>query len=182
MSIKVRDDFIPDRIYFITFTIYKWISVFTDEKYFFLVYRWFDYMKDNYGNNVHGYVIMPNHIHLLLFISKNSPNDSKLVQNAKRFLAYDIADYLKSDSKEEILKIFSGAAEIKKGAKHKVFKDRFDSKEMVNAALYMKKLNYIHNNPCTPRWRLVEKPEDYRHSSASNYILGQGVYNVEIAC
>ena len=48
----------------------------------------------------------------------------------------------------------------KKGAKHKVFKDRFDSKEMVNSALYREKLNYIHNNPCTSKWRLAEKPED----------------------
>ncbi|MBK7253355.1 MAG: hypothetical protein IPI04_05385 [Ignavibacteria bacterium] len=38
----------------------------------------------------------------------------------------------------------------------------------------------IHNNPCTPRWRLAEKPEDYKHSSASNYIIGNGIYDVEL--
>ena len=51
---------------------------------------------------------------------------------------------------------------------------------MVNSDLYREKLNYIHNNPCTPRWRLAEKPEGYKHSSASNYIIGNGVYDVEL--
>jgi hypothetical protein len=45
MATRVRD-FTPDRIYLITYTIYKWIKVFTDEKYFYLVYKWFGYMKN----------------------------------------------------------------------------------------------------------------------------------------
>jgi REP element-mobilizing transposase RayT len=179
MATRVKD-FIPERIYYITYTIYNWVRVFTDKKYFYLVYKWFDYMKNNYNNKIHGYVIMPNHLHLLLFISERSPNISKLIQNAKRFLAYDIVKYLKEDNRESLLKIFSEVAEIEKSAKHKVFEDRFDSKEMINSALYREKLNYIHNNPCTSKWKLAERPEDYKYSSASNYINGNGNYDVEL--
>ncbi|HQY22126.1 MAG: transposase [Ignavibacteria bacterium] len=179
MATRIRD-FTPERIYFITYTIYKWKNIFISEKYFNLIYKWFDYMKEHYDNKIHGYVIMPNHLHLLLYISHHSPDVSKLIQNAKRFQAYEIVDFLEEDNRKDLLKIFSEAAEIQKGAKHKVFKDRFDSKEMVNSDLYREKLNYIHNNPCTPRWRLAEKPEDYKHSSASNYIIGNGVYDVEL--
>ena len=179
MATRVRD-FTPERIYFITYTIYKWIQIYTEEKYFYLVYKWFDHMKQHYGNKVHGYVIMPNHLHLLLYISEHSPDVSKLVQNAKRFQTYEIIDYLLFDNKTDLIKIFTETAETKKGAKHKVFKGRFDSKEMVNSDLYREKLNYIHNNPCTPRWRLAEAPEDYRHSSASNYIKGYGIYDVDL--
>jgi len=32
MATRVRE-FIPGRIYFITYTIFRWIKVFTDEKY-----------------------------------------------------------------------------------------------------------------------------------------------------
>ncbi|MEO6694211.1 MAG: hypothetical protein ABIY50_12715 [Ignavibacteria bacterium] len=46
--------------------------------------------------------------------------------------------------------------------------------------MFEEKLNYIHHNPCTHNWRLAEKPEDYVHSSASNYIKGTGIYDVEI--
>jgi hypothetical protein len=31
----------------------------------------------------------------------------------------------------------------------------------------------MHLNPCTDRWRLVEKPRDYEHSSAAFYQLGK---------
>ncbi len=179
MATRVRD-FTPERIYFITYTIYKWIKVFTNEKYFDLVYKWFDYMKEHYGNEINGYVIMPNHVHLLLYISKYSPDVPKLVQNAKRFQTYGIIDYLEEDHRQDLIKIFSEAAEIEKGAKHKVFKGRFDSKVVVNAGMFEEKLNYIHNNPCSPRWRLVERPEDYIHSSASNYINGNGIYAVTL--
>ena len=179
MSVRERE-FIPDRIYFITYTIYKWIHLFTEDKYFHTVYKWFDYMKKQYNNKIHGYVIMPNHIHLLLYISEQSPDVSKLVQNAKRFQTLDIINYLTSDNKTDLIRIFSESADLKKGSKHKVFKGRFDSKEMVNSDLYREKLNYIHNNPCTPRWSLAERPEDYRHSSASNYIKGYGIYDVDL--
>jgi len=172
--------FTPDRIYFITYTIYHWKVVFSEDKYFDLVYQWFDYMKCQYDNKIHGYVIMPNHLHLLLYVSLNSPELSALIHNAKRFQAYEIIKYLKIDNNFNLLEVFSNAAEIKKGARHKVFEDRYDSKEMVNAKLFEEKLNYIHNNPCTHKWRLAEKPEDYVHSSASNYINGAGVYDVEI--
>ena len=177
MATRVRD-FTPERIYFITYTIYKWIKVFTDEKYFNLVYKWFDYMKNHYGNKIHGYVIMPNHLHSLVYISEYSPDVSKLIQNAKRFQTYEIIDYLEEDNRKDLLKIFTEAAEFDKGAKHKVFKGRFDSKEMVNSAMFREKLNYIHNNPCALKWGLAERPEDYVHSSSSNYINGNGIYDV----
>ncbi len=45
MATRVRD-FIPERIYFIAYTIFRWIKVFSDEKYYDLVYKWFDKMKE----------------------------------------------------------------------------------------------------------------------------------------
>ncbi len=175
-----KKTFSPGNIYFITYTILNWKHVFTSEKYFDLVYKWFDYMKKEYDNKIHGYVIMPNHLHLLLYISEFSPVLSKLVQNRKRFQAYDIIDYLTEDWNEELISVFSNAADKSKDALHKVFEDRYDSKQMMNTDLFKEKLNYIHNNPCTNKWKLAERPEDYRHSSASNYINGSGVYDVEL--
>ena len=177
-----KKTFTPGYIYFVTYTILQWKHVFTSEKYFELVYKWFDYMKKEYDNKIHGYVIMPNHLHLLLYISEHSQKLSKLIQNGKRFQAYDIIKYLRGDKNEELLSIFTIAADESKGSLHKVFEDRYDSKQMMNADLFKEKLNYIHNNPCTEKWKLAKRPEDYRHSSASNYINGSGVYNVELIC
>ena len=82
--------FTPNEIYFITFTILGWKKIFTEDKYCELVYKWFNYMKEKYENKIYAYVIMPNHIHLIAFISEKSPKLSALIQNAKRFMAYGI--------------------------------------------------------------------------------------------
>jgi REP element-mobilizing transposase RayT len=106
-----KKTFTPGYIYFVTYTIFQWKHVFTSEKYFELVYKWFDYMKKEYDNKIHGYVIMPNHLHLLLYISEHSQKLSKLIQNGKRFQAYDIIKYLRGDKNEELLSIFTIAAD-----------------------------------------------------------------------
>jgi len=172
--------FRPDRIYFITFTVYKWQSIFISSKYISLFFKWFDYQKQNYGNKIHGYVIMPNHFHGLIFISKNSPDISKLIQNGKRFLAYQIIQLLNIDNNYKILSIFREGADKNKKALHKVFENGFDSKIIENESLFREKLNYIHNNPCQKKWNLADTPENYPYSSASNYIFGQGLYDVDV--
>ena len=180
MAIRDKTEFQADSIYFITFTICEWQKIFTTEKYCNLIYKWFDYQKEHYKNKIHGYVIMPNHFHGLIFISKNSPPISKLIQNAKRFLAYEIVKLLQEDDNVDILGIFSKNARTEKGAKYKVFEERYDSKIIDNQKIYLEKLNYIHNNPCAKGWNLGSTPEDFLHSSAKNYLLGKGVYDVDI--
>ena len=183
--------FIPNEIYFITFSILEWKKVFISDKYCNLIYKWFDYIRQNYGNKIYGYVIMPNHIHCLLYITDKSPELSKLIQNAKRFLAYQIVALLEEEisaseslaeilTQQELLNFFKQHAEIKKRAKHKVFADRYDSKIIQTQEMFLEKLNYIHNNPCQEKWQLADEPEDYKHSSAANYVYDKGVYDVDI--
>ena len=180
MAVRNKINLSGNNIYFITFTILDWLYVFTEEKYCKLVFKWFDYIKENYGNKIYGYVIMPNHIHVILEISERSPVIGKLVQNAKRFLAYGIVDYLEADGRADILSHFQSKANKRKRAKHKVFNHRYDSLILQSLKFFLQKLNYIHNNPCQEKWRLAEYPEEYNYSSAANYISGKGLYVVEV--
>lgn len=174
--------FIPNRIYFITFSAYRWQKIFTTEERHSLIFKWFDYQKEKYDNLVHGFVIMPDHFHGLIYISKESPPISKLIQNAKRFLAYGIVSSLRNEGNNDIIDVMKHGAPVKKGAKHKVFSERYDSKLIEDAGMFWQKLHYIHNNPCKGSSPLSTSPEDYLLSSASNYILGRGIYNVEMVC
>jgi len=173
-----KKHFVANGIYFITFTICKWVKIFTQEKYYQLIFKWFDYQKQKYENKIHGFVIMPNHFHGLIYISEKSPPISKLIQNAKRFLAYDIVKFLKEDSKKDLLDLFAEKARKEKGSKYKVFEERYDAKIIDNEDLFWQKLNYIHNNHC--KSGLCDLPENYIYSSASNYILGEGIYGVDL--
>jgi putative transposase len=184
-------------IYFVTFTILGWKNIFVEVKYIDLIYKWFDYQKKTYENKIHAYVIMPNHFHGIFYLSEKSPNIMKLIQNAKRFLAYEIIKLLKEDCGlrrgspltgdslraveiEEVLKFFSESVNIKKNAKYKVFEDGFDCKVIYSKKFFLQKLNYIHKNPLQEHWRLTDQAEKFIYSSASNYILAKGKYEVDV--
>ncbi len=186
--------FIPNEIYFITFTILGWKRIFVNDKYCNLIYKWFDYMKEKYDNKIYGYAIMPNHIHCLIKITDKSPKLSILIMNAKRFLAYQIVQLLEENIQANrrsplprdcgeagsLLNYFKSKARVKDGAKHKLFEDRYDSLIIQSRKFFLEKLNYIHMNPCAEKWRLAKDPENYKYSSASNYILETGVYDVDM--
>ena len=179
MATRYRS-FQSNEIYFLTFTILGWKKIFVSDKYINLVYRWFDYIDTKYGNKIFGYVIMPDHIHLLLKVTDKSQPVPKLIQNAKRFLAYDIVKLLTENQESDILNFFRVNARTEFGAIHKVFEPGYDSLIIQSRKFFLEKLNYIHRNPCREKYRLASCPEEYIHSSASNYFLNKGVYKVEI--
>lgn len=75
-----------------------------------------------------GFVIMPNHLHVLLFPTHTGTSLNKLVGDGKRFMAYDIVNNLKKSGKNSILKILQQGVEAReklKGKKHQVFKTVF---------------------------------------------------------
>ena len=79
--------------YFITFTCFKWLPLFERAKAYDLVYKWFDYMSSQ-NHRVIAYVIMPNHLHLLLAYKHADQSLNKVIGNGKRFLAYGIVKNL----------------------------------------------------------------------------------------
>jgi REP element-mobilizing transposase RayT len=75
--------------YFITFTCYKWLHLFKEANTYDTVYKWFHHL---YNNRIYvtGYVIMPNHVHVLLYFPQMPGSLNSIVGNAKRFMAYEI--------------------------------------------------------------------------------------------
>jgi REP element-mobilizing transposase RayT len=169
-------------IYFITFTCWKWAPLIQLTNGYYAVYNWFDVLKAK-GHYLIGYVIMPNHIHALLaFRNTQGQSINSIVGNGKRFIAYEIVRQLKNTKEDQILNTLKSAVRIKdkmKGKIHELFEPSFDWKSCETEKLVEQKLAYIHNNPCSGKWNLVESPWDYAHSSAKFYFTGkQGVYEI----
>ncbi|MFZ1319964.1 MAG: hypothetical protein WAT71_00260 [Ignavibacteria bacterium] len=167
--------------YFTTFTCYKWIDLFEITNIYDYIYECFDKLK---AKNVYttGYVLMPNHLHLLVY-SKNSKNTiNKIIGSMKRFLAYEIVRKLRKSARNDLLELLNNAVspnEKKKGKLHEVFMTSADIKEILTEKFIRQKLNYIHKNPVSGKWKLVEEYTDYVHSSAAYYELGKkGIYDV----
>jgi REP element-mobilizing transposase RayT len=160
-----------DEVYFCTITCYKWVPLFEESQAYNSVYRWFEHLKDD-GCLVLAYVIMPNHFHVLLFPSHKGTSLNKMVGEGKRFMAYDIVNGLKRLGNTAILKILEKGVATKekiKKKKHQVFHPSFDARVCFDEAMIEQKLDYIHHNPVSGKWNLVDDFVKYPHSSAQFY-------------
>ncbi len=181
MSTKTKIEH-KDGLYFMTFTCAKWISLFEITQSYDLVYNWFDILVKN-GSKICGYVIMPNHLHVLIaFTNFDNKSIVTIVGNGKRFIAYEIVKRLKEKGETKLLLDLSNLvsySDRKNGKLHEVFEPSFDWKECISDSFTETKLNYIHNNPCSGKWNLAKSQQDYLHNSAKYYIEGQqGFYKV----
>jgi REP element-mobilizing transposase RayT len=164
-------------IYFITFTCYRWLHLLELTNSYDAVYKWFDYLTQK-GHSVTGYVIMPNHLHLLLHYAGGTTSLNLLVGNAKRFLAYEIVKRLGQGGHHHLLLQLKQAVEYKdqqRGKLHEVWEDSFDWKQCRTEKFILQKLGYMHDNPCSGRWQLAYSPMHYPHSSASFYHNGKHI-------
>jgi REP element-mobilizing transposase RayT len=169
-------------IYFITFTCYKWLHLFQQADAYGSVYKWFDVLKSK-GHYVVGYVIMPNHVHVLIaFRNTQGQSINTMVGNGKRFMAYEIVSSLITKGQTDTLAELAKGVNVvdkRRNKQHQVFEPSFDWKQCVDERFIVQKLDYIHNNPCNGKWNLVVNPWEYAHSSAGYYINHQqGVYEV----
>jgi REP element-mobilizing transposase RayT len=158
--------------YFITFTCIEWISLFEISKTHDMVYNWFAILKEENNADVIAYVIMPNHLHVIVHFQNESFNLNTIVGNGKRFIAYEIIDRLEIEKNTDLLNYLESlltTRDSKKGQLHKVFKDSFDAKAIFSHQFLMQKINYIHYNPVTGKWMLAKNFIEYEHSSASFY-------------
>ncbi len=163
-------------LYFITYTCYEWLPLFELTNSYDLVYKWFQYLKENKGIQVTAYVIMPNHLHVILFFPNKDYKLNTSIANAKRFMAYDIIERLQVQNNQLLLQQLSSAVPAKERAKgqlHKVFNGSFDAKAIDNEAFFLQKLQYIHLNPVRGKYQLVKDWREYEHSSAGFYELQQ---------
>jgi putative transposase len=160
--------------YFVTFTCFKWLSLYEITNSYDIVYNWFSILKEN-RISVIGYVIMPNNMHVIVYFHKPSGDLNKVISNAKRFMAYEIINRLEKNGNAELLQFLSAIVtkrEIKKGQKHKVFTSSFDAKPIYSDKFLFQKLNYVHANPVIEKWDLAKDYVSYdEHSSAAFYKL-----------
>ena len=161
-------------MYFCTFTFYEWMHLFEKTNSYDLVYNWFKILNSAHINVI-GYVIMPNHVHCILYFPEIEFNLNRILGNGKRFMAYEIINRLEAANDTKTLKILQDALterERNKKQLHKVFKDSFDAKAIFSEKFLIQKLNYIHHNPGSDKWDLAADFVSYEHSSASFYEEG----------
>lgn len=175
---KIRDQTLP---HFITATVVDWVDVFTRKNYRDIVIECLDFCIGEKGMVLYGYVIMSNHIHMV--VQSNNGELSNLIRDFKKFTATKILEKIQSEPesrREWILERFKLAAESHTRNKNYQFWKYGNHPEEIYSNTFMwSKLDYIHLNPV--RAGIVEKASHYIYSSASNYVSDNGLLKIEKA-
>jgi putative transposase len=162
---KILDD---TGLYFITSTIVEWIPIFTNEKYFSIITNSLKFCKKEKGLKVYAYVILDNHIHLVI----SGENLINMIQSFKRHTAKIILETLKADNKDWILNQFHFYKKRNKiKSDYQVWQEGYHPQGIGTSDMLYQKINYIHFNPV--KRGLVLKPEDWRYSSANYFVNGE---------
>lgn len=170
-----RDIPYQEGLFFITFTCYRWLPLIELTNSYDLVYGWFDYLQKQ-NHRIAGYVVMPNHLHVLIDFSATTKKINTIIGDGKRFMAYEIIKRLEAKAQTDVLMTLKKGVAVKgkeKGKLHEVWEESFDWKICETAEFAYQKLIYVHNNPCSGKWKLVEDITRYEHSSARYYITGK---------
>jgi len=154
----------PGSYYFATSTIVEWIPLFTRKPYFDIIVESLQFCRKNKGLKLYAYVIMDNHVHLLI----SGDNLSDIIRDFKRHTAKELIKILKEDGKQWVLsQLKFHKLAYKKDSNYQVWQEGFHPQIVYSDDVLHQKIEYIHDNPV--RAGFVEKPEDWLYSSARNY-------------
>jgi putative transposase len=170
--LKMKD---PQGIYFLTCTVVDWIDVFTRLEYKQIITDSLRHCQQNKGLSIHAYVIMTNHLHLMISRKEDAPPLSDIVRDFKKFTAQQLlkAIQVPTESRRDwMLPLFKKAGTKNANNTHYQFwiQDNHPV-ELFSLKFIIQKLNYIHDNPV--KAGIVEAPHMYLHSSAGVYLAQQ---------
>lgn len=125
---------------------------------------------------------MSNHFHAIIG-SDNEKNVSDIWRDFKKFTSKEIINTLINNPQESrrdwMLNRFEYAGRNDKKIKnYKFWQEGNNAESIFSIDFFEQKLNYIHQNPVVAE--LVNNAEDYRYSSAIDYVGGKGLLDVEV--
>ena len=123
--------------------------------------------QNNYAST-HGFVIMPNHIHLLWSATeKYSPQ--KIELTLLRYTAHEFKKHLLLNNPNLLEEFISTQSD----REYHFWERRSRTIEIVSRKIASQKLDYIHQNPLQKIWKLADEPENYFYSSAKFYLKNE---------
>lgn len=153
-----------NKVYFWTTTIKDWKNLLNKDKYKQII---IDTLNELVNKNliiIYGFVIMPNHIHLLWELISMNGKEKPHASFAKKTAHLIVKDlkanhprvipFFRVEENERSFRIWQRDPL----AVHMDSKDKFEQK-----------LDYIHTNPLQEKWNLAKYPVDFYWSSASFY-------------
>lgn len=166
-------------LFFLTFTVVGWIDIFSRKNYRDLIIKNLKYCRENKSLLIGAYVTMTNHIHIICRSQVGKLSDT--LRDFKSFSTKEIIKCIEDEpeSRREWLLYLSKfyANKTNQNKEYKLWTNNNHPEEIISEDFLKQKVNYIHENPV--RAGCVYEPQHYIYSSASNYISGDGIMEVD---
>jgi len=168
--------------HFITMTLVEWIDLFNREEYKEVIVDSLKYCIDKKGLIIHAYVIMSNHIHLVV-TSTHDEKLSNVVRDFKRYTAKKLYEKLTEDRQESrrnwMLWIIRSQGERSSSNIHmKMWRHENHPIPLDTEIMQEQRIQYIHENPV--RAGICHTCEGYVYSSAGQYLGENGVIPITL--
>jgi putative transposase len=152
---------------FFTATILEWKYLLEPDRFKDIIINSLLFLKNERSIVVYGFVIMPNHIHLIWQVQDGFIKE-KIQLRFLKFTGQQMKFELAKTDPEKLEAYRVNA----KDREYQIWERNSLSVDLWTQAVFIQKLNYIHNNPLHDRWKLAQYADDYKYSSAKFYETG----------
>jgi REP element-mobilizing transposase RayT len=163
-------------VYFVTFTIIDWLPIFINPEPTQILMDSMRYCIREKGLRINAYVIMPNHLHMIVF---DRMFDNTRLQQAladlRKYTGRRLADYVDDNLPETLAKVIHRNDLADRD--RQIWQPCWHAEGLLNEHFWKEKMDYIHQN--LVRKGYVQLPEHWRYSSAG-YWLKQEVGDVPV--
>jgi putative transposase len=174
---RTRYHFLPDdpSPYFLTATTVNWLPLFSNPDIAVIILDSLRYLITCKRLTLHSYVIMENHLHLIA----SAKDLTKEIANFKSFTARKCIDtYITSQNQFILSQLNFYKLDHKKDRQYQFWQEGSHPQQIADERMMQQKIDYIHYNPV--RRGYVDKPEDWRYSSARDFVGLPGLLPVVV--
>ena len=162
--------------YFVTWTVVEWLPLFTESKFCQIILDALAYLRFNKHTQLNAFVVMPTHIHAILWPNEGI-NLSDVTRDFKRFTSREISKEGKRSGSNQFIKVFENSRLANRAqdvSQYQVWQEGSHPEAIFTEKFAKQKIDYIHLNPV--RAGLIKTAEEWPHSSARAYLLGEETY------
>jgi REP element-mobilizing transposase RayT len=151
---------------FFTATILQWKKLLQQDKYKDIIMNSLKFLVTNKRIILYGFVIMPNHIHIIWQMCSGIKQPD-VQRDFLKFTAQQIKFDLQQNHPDLLMQFKVNV----KDRSYQIWEHRPLSVSLVSGSMLEQKLDYIHRNPVQEKWTLADTPQNYKYSSARYYYL-----------
>jgi putative transposase len=153
-------------VYYVTFTIVEWLPVFTSEAACSIITDSFNYCHREKGLRINAFVIMPTHLHAIVYsVDFRAEPLSAVLTEFRKYTGRRLSDFCQKSMPACFRQTLKECASTDR--ERRFWQPGRHPIAVQTEKFWRQKLDYLHENPV--RKGLVRRSRDWRYSSALWY-------------